>query len=261
MAERTDEKTGGRPYLRRIIVAVVCIYLLPIGASTGALYIGEAKAVNWWDARNDTSGQAPDPATTQEAVLQMYAARAFGWRGAFGVHTWFAVKPTGADHFTRVEVIGWAVRRGQPAVRVDQGIPDGYWYGSLPRKLMDLRGEGVDRLIEAVITAANQYPHRSEYRVWPGPNSNTFIAFIGRRVPALKLDLPPTAVGKDYLPNGGVLARAPSGTGYQVSLFGLFGILVAADEGLEINLLGLTAGIDVTRPALKLPGLGRIGLQ
>ena len=37
--------------------------------------------------------------------------------------------------------------------------------------------------------------------------------------------------------------------------------MVAEDEGLEINILGLTFGVDVTRPALKLPGLGRLGLS
>ena len=92
-----------------------------------------------------------------------------------------------------------------------------------------------------------------------GPNSNTFTAFVARRVPELKLDLPPTAIGKDYLPNGDLFARAPSGTGYQFSLFGLFGVLVGVEEGLEINLLGLTFGIDPKSFALKLPAVGRVG--
>jgi hypothetical protein len=32
------------------------------------------------------------------------------------------------------------------------------------------------------------------------------------------------------------------------------------DEGLELNLLGLTFGVDVRRPALKLPAIGRLGM-
>jgi len=36
--------------------------------------------------------------------------------------------------------------------------------------------------------------------------------------------------------------------------------MVAVDEGVELNLLGLSAGIDLRRPALKLPGIGRIGM-
>jgi hypothetical protein len=31
-------------------------------------------------------------------------------------------------------------------------------------------------------------------------------------------------------------------------------------EGLELNLLGAVAGLDIRRPALKLAGLGRIGI-
>ena len=78
-------------------------------------------------------------------------------------------------------------------------------------------------------------------------------------MPELRVDLPPTAIGKDFLPNGAVAAAAPSGTGYQVSLFGLLGVLGALEEGVELNVLGLSFGVDFNTPAVKLPGLGRIG--
>jgi hypothetical protein len=45
----------------------------------------------------------------------------------------------------------------------------------------------------------------------------------------------------------------------QVSLFGLAGVLVGLEEGLEVNLLGLSFGIDLNRPALRLPVAGRLG--
>jgi hypothetical protein len=95
---------------------------------------------------------------------------------------------------------------------------------------------------------------------WPGPNSNTFLAHIARQVPELELHLPSNAVGKDFLPDGSLFAVAPSGSGFQVSLYGLAGILLAAREGLEVNLLGLSFGIDAVRPAVKLPALGRLGM-
>ena len=95
--------------------------------------------------------------------------------------------------------------------------------------------------------------------MWPGPNSNTFTAFVARAVPELRVDLPPTAIGKDYLPNGHIVAPSPSGTGFQFSVFGLFGVLVGVEEGFEVNLLGLTFGIDPADPALKLPIFGRLG--
>jgi len=193
-------------------------------------------------------------------VVQVYAARTVGWRGVLAVHTWIAVKPAGAERFTRYEAMGWGVGRGAPAVRVDRAGPDDHWFGARPELLVDLRGPGVDAIVRKVEVAIAAYPYPSSYRTWPGPNSNTFTAHVGRAVPELGLDLPPTAIGKDYLPGGGLVGRSPSGTGAQVSLFGLVGVLAGWEEGLELNLLGLTFGVDLNRPALKLPIVGRVGV-
>ncbi len=213
-----------------------------------------------WRARHDSSHQAPDPATTPEPVIQVYAARARGWRGIFGVHTWIAVKREGATSYTRYEVMGWGVDRGLPAVRVNRAGPDDYWFGERPEKLVDLRGPGIADAITKVETAVAAYPYPTTYRLWPGPNSNTFTASIARAVPELRLDLPPTAIGKDYLPGGALASLAtPGGLGVQLSLLGLGGILVGREEGLELNVLGLTFGVDLKGPALKLPLAGRLG--
>ena len=67
--------------------------------------------------------------------------------------------------------------------------------------------------------------------------------------------MPPTAIGKDFLNHGGLLARTPSGSGFQVSVLGLLGLSIGRAEGLEFNLLGLTIGIDPLGLALKLPGM------
>lgn len=233
---------------------LLLLALLLVAGCAGLQRHGE-----WWQARRDPSGQAPDPAVTQEAVLQVYAARAVGWRGVLAVHTWIALKPSGAASYTRYEVVGWGVDRGVPAIRVNRTGPDNYWFGSRPDLLVDLRGDGVDALIAKVEAAVKAYPYQATYRTWPGPNSNTFTAYIGREVPELRLDLPPTAVGKDYLPGGALAARSPSGRGVQLSLFGLVGLVAGVEEGIEVSLLGLTVGADVKEPALKLPGVGRVG--
>jgi hypothetical protein len=81
---------------------------------------------------------------------------------------------------------------------------------------------------------------------------------VARRIPELGLELPPTAVGKDYLGGATFFGPSPSGSGYQVSLFGLAGLLASIEEGLEVHLLGLTFGIDPLDLAVKLPGLGRL---
>ena len=253
---------------------VLLVFALPILASLAGTAVQRAEAKNWWEARRDSSRQAPDPADEPRAVLQVYAARAYGWRGAFGVHTWIAYKPAGAAHYERVEVMGdnctavmedfrlLEMARGSGRIRRDRagiGTPDAYWFGSKPDLLVDLRGQAAADAIPQVEAAVARYPWRDQYQVWPGPNSNTFTAFVAREVPALGVDLPANAVGKDYLPADNLIARAPSGTGYQLSVFGLAGVMVAKEEGLEINLLGLSVGLDLNRPALRLPGLGRVG--
>lgn len=192
--------------------------------------------------------------------MQVYGARTVGWRGVFAVHTWVTFKPRDAQAYTRYEVIGWGVDRGAPAVRVNRAGPDNYWFGSRPELLADRRGDGVDEIIAKVEAAVASYPYPTSYRTWPGPNSNTFVAHVGRSVPELRLELPSTAIGKDFLPGGALAAATPSGTGGQLSLLGLLGVMAAWDEGVELNVLGLTFGIDARRPALKLPLVGRLGL-
>ncbi len=214
---------------------------------------------HWSQARWDSAGIAPDPATAEEAVIQVYAARAWAWKGVFAVHSWIALKPEAASGFDRYEVVGWGVGRGAPAVRRNRHAADGYWAGNPPELLLDLRGAEAARLIPRVEKAVAGYPYPQSYVTWPGPNSNSFIAYLGREVPELGLELPPTAVGKDFLEPGRILASTPSGSGYQLSLFGVLGLSIAWEEGLELNILGLTLGIDPLAPALKLPGLGRLG--
>jgi len=237
---------------------LLVLYLAPVLVSL--CLADPRRGVPWYQARRDPTGLSPDPAATQEAVIQVFAAPAVSWRGIFSVHTWIAVKPAGAPRFTRYEVLGFGVANGAPAVRIDRMGPDNYWFGARPHILLDRRGTGVDAMIEQVRLAVASYPYPNTYRPWPGPNSNTFLAHIARQVPELAIQLPSNAVGKDFLPDGSLFAVAPSGSGFQVSLYGLAGILLAAREGLEVNLLGLSFGIDAVRPAVKLPALGRLGM-
>jgi hypothetical protein len=237
---------------------LLVLYLAPVLVSL--CLADPRRGVPWYQARRDPTGLSPDPAATQEAVIQVFAAPAVSWRGIFSVHTWIAVKPAGAPRFMRYEVLGFGVANGAPAVRIDRMGPDNYWFGARPHILLDRRGTGIDAMIEQVRLAVASYPYPNTYRPWPGPNSNTFLAHIARQVLELAIQLPSNAVGKDFLPDGSLFAVAPSGSGFQVSLYGLAGILLAAREGLEVNLLGLSFGIDAVRPAVKLPALGRLGM-
>jgi hypothetical protein len=247
------------PLARKRIKRIVLGLLVYVGSTSMYLSAsGQAGSADWRTASREPVGLAPDPAVTQEAVVQVYAARAARWRGYFGVHTWIAVKRTGAAEYTVHEIMGFRLRRTGTALVSRVRDPDGRWYGSEPDLLSDVRGAGVDAIIDRIEAAIARYPYADTYRVWPGPNSNTFTAFVAREVPELRVDLPPHAIGKDYL---GIVpvGKTPSGTGAQLSLLGAAGVLVGWEEGLEVNLLGLTFGVDPRSLSLKLPLLGRIG--
>lgn len=212
---------------------------------------------HWSAADHESTGQAPSALAHPAAVAQVYAARTWGLRGALAVHTWLAVKRAGASSYTRYEVIGWRLSRtGSALVRDPSRAPDGLWFSNSPQLLAEVRGAAATAAIDKIEAAVAAYPYDREYRLWPGPNSNTFTAFVARRVPELGAALPSIAIGKDYLADAAVLAPAPSGTGGQFSIFGLAGVLLAAREGLEVNLLGFVAGVRFHPFGVKLPGLG-----
>ncbi len=260
--DRVRDARGSRRWWRwpMIVVALVGILLLgPIGV----LAFGDLDFdTHWSSASRASSGMAPAPQAELRPLIQVYGARTYNWRGAFGIHTWIATKRGGADRYTVYQVIGWNLYRGGSAVTVSEGgPPDFYWFNARPALLAERRGPEVEALIDRVQAAVVNYPYPDAYRAWPGPNSNTFTAFVARQVPELGLDLPANAIGKDYLANGSVFARTPSGTGWQVSLLGLLGVGVALEEGVEFNLLGLSAGVDFNDLRLRLPGLGNVGMR
>lgn len=232
------------------------------GAALAVLVVGLAAdlgAADWRTASRAPAGLAPDPATTPGAVVQVYAARTIGWRGYLSVHTWVAAKPAGAAAFTVYELMGYQTRRTGNGVRVSQRHADGYWYGNRPHVVADVRGPGAEPLVERIAAAVADYPYSATYYAWPGPNSNTFIAHLLRAVPELRADLPAHAIGKDYL-GASLVATTPSGTGTQINLFGVLGVAVGWEEGIELNIIGLNFGVNPKRLALRLPALGNVGL-
>ena len=200
---------------------------------------------------------APDPGQTREAVVQVYGARTMGVKGLFGVHTWVAVKPSDALSWTVYEIIGWRLRWSDSALVVRERQPDAPWFGSEAQLYADKRGPGVDELIKRIDKAAREYPYANTYTLWPGPNSNTFTAWIARSVPELQVDLPATAVGKDYI-GSTFVSTAPSGSGWQFTVAGLLSVAAGPVDGFELNLLGLNFGANGS--FIKLPLVGRVGL-
>ena len=243
-----------------MIYWIIPFLLIAIAGPIYLLLTGSYVTEHWSRASSGSAGVAPDPRIFRGAVIQVYAARVWGKRGAVAVHTWVAVKPSHAESYTTYQIIGWRLYSRDTALVIRSDIPDRHWYGNRPWLLADLRGEGVDKIIDAVHKAAMRYPYAYQYRLWPGPNSNTFTAWVARQVPELKVDMPPTAIGKDYLGARSVLAKAPSGTGYQLSLLGALGVTVGVEEGIEFNIGCVHFGIDPLDLGLRLPGLGNVSL-
>lgn len=223
-----------------------------------ALFTNIVYADDWRTADRSSAGLAPDPAEFRGAVIQIYAARTFGWRGTLAVHTWISTKAANAESYTVHHVVGWRSRRNLPVVVSATDLPDRVWYGNVPTVLVDIRGEQAELLMPKLLDAVSSYPFTGKYVMWPGPNSNTFTAYVGRQVPELQLDLPPTAIGKDYLSDT-VIDNTPGGSGYQLSVYGLLGLSLGTREGLEVNVLTLNFGISPLKLQLKLPAIGILG--
>ncbi len=124
------------------------------------------------NGRNRASaGLAPDPIFHSGAVVQVYAADAWGWRGWFAVQTWIAAKRSIDDAYTVYDVVGWRQRWGRPVVAAYQDVPDRHWFGAKPQLIADLRGEQASTVIDEIEQAVNDYPWKNEYRVFPGPTN------------------------------------------------------------------------------------------
>jgi hypothetical protein len=231
-------------------------YLLPLGVAA-LLHLRTGVGADWWSADRSSAGHLPPAALNSDAVVRVFAAPTVRWRGVFAVHSWIVLKPEGDAAYTRYDYTAW----GDP-VRVNGFVADGRWFGRDPELVFAADGEAAAAMIPRMRAAIEAYAWRArgDYRVWPGPNSNTFVAAVLDAVPEARAALPPTAIGKDYPYDGRWLRRTASGTGLRLSLGGLAGVTVGWVEGVEVNILGGVAGFDVRRPALKLPGLGRIGL-
>lgn len=239
---------------------VACLVLVSqAGLAQDSSQIAEVPSRNWATAPRHSAGIAPDPVQMGNlAIVQVYAAPTYGWRGYIAVHPWIIYKRRGETAYTRYDVIGW---RAPQVLQRNYALPDGLWYGSTPELLVDHRGEAAASMIDDIEAAVLSYPYANRYLSYPGPNSNTFLAHIGRQVPTLKLDLPANAIGKDYRPLASPMGVSASGSGVQISLLGLLGASVGVEEGLEFNVLGLNFGIDFNSPALRLPFLGRLGFK
>ncbi|ACP24499.1 hypothetical protein NGR_c07060 [Sinorhizobium fredii NGR234] len=242
--------------LRRLLLVFAVIYLLPALASAGLWYLKE-RPQSWRDADWSSAGMLPEPSASPEAAIYVLSATTGGMKGAVASHAWIVTKDEGASGYNRYEKVGW----GRP-IRKNAYQADGRWYSNAPRIVTAATGEEAKRLIPKVEQAIAAYPYSSPgaYRLWPGPNSNTFVAYVLRAVPELDAVLPPDAVGRDYLPEGKLFQIDADGRDLHATLYGVAGISAGWRSGLELHFMGLVAGIDIARPGIKIPAIGRLGI-
>ncbi len=222
-------------------------------------FLSLSSHADWRTADRSSVGLTPAAKDEPRAVVQIYSARTYGWKGNLAVHSWMAIKEKDAKEYTVYEVIGYGSQKGIPVIRSRQRPPDQRWFGNEPTLHFDLRGTTAEEMIPHVLAAIKSYPYPDSYRMWPGPNSNTFVSHVMRNTPGIAVELPPNAIGKDWIGSGQLVGATESGTGLQLSVAGAFGVTLGAAEGVEVNILGMTFGIDLWRPALKLPFVGRLG--
>jgi Protein of unknown function (DUF3750) len=239
----------------------VIIFLLlifgPIGASAARYFwIGDNRG-NWQTADRSSAGLLPAPSAHPEALIRVYSARTVRWRSIFAVHSWIVLKEAGAASYSRYDYTAW----GEP-IRSNGFAADARWFGAAPETIVAVDGEEASRLIPKIrhVIETYKFSATGDYSAWPGPNSNTFVQAALDAVPELKAVLPPTAIGKDYPYEGDWMGLTASRTGVYVSLGGYLGLTLGWVEGFEINFLGAVLGFDIRRPALKLPGIGRLGM-
>ena len=233
-------------------------WALPIAVSAVRHYAGGEANADWRAADRSSAGLLEAPLLHREAVIRIYAARTVRWRGIFAVHCWLVFKPAGASAYTRYDYTAWT----DLPVRMNGYAPDGRWFGRAPETIYALDGEAAEQLIPKIEAAIRAYPLSAagDYHAWPGPNSNTFIQAILDAVPEIDATLPALAIGKDFPYDGHWLRPTADKAGLRLSFAGYGGVTLGWREGLAVDFLGAALRVDLRRPAIELPGLGRFGV-
>ncbi len=246
-----------RRLAKKMGVFILLVFVMPAFAHLGLWMADGSQPGSWNTADWSSSGVLPAAAEEDDAVIHLMAARTGRWKGGFSVHSWIVTKAEAAERYTRYDVVGW----GNP-VRENAFAPDGRWYSNEPRVVATIRGDKAQSLIPKIRRAIANYPHSDNggYSVWPGPNSNSFVAYVLNQVPELGVAPPASAVGRNYLAGGSFINLDPDWRDLQVSFMGFAGFAIGRRHGFELHFMGLVAGVDILNPALKVPGFGRLAL-
>jgi hypothetical protein len=117
--------------------------------------------------------------------------------GLIASHYWFTVHD--GERCDRWEI--WQ-RRDAGGVSIGHlhcnlKAPDDGVGGGPARLVAQWEGDAALRLKDTLEKATEDYPFRHRYAPWPGPNSNTFAAWVLHRA-GIDLKLPWRAIGRKY---------------------------------------------------------------
>jgi hypothetical protein len=193
-----------------------------------------------------------------EPVVQLRCGPLPGVLGFIAVHYWFVTFDPDEGHWHRWELWQEANLGGTSWGHVHRDLlSSGSGINGFPPQVMaEWRGREALR-VQAALADSPDYPNRDRYLAWPGPNSNTYIAWVLRRA-GVSADLDPRGIGKDYLGTAGV-AWTTTRTGVQAET-SLLGLKAGLLDGAEVHFLCFTFGLDTWPPAVKTP-LGRVGFS
>ncbi len=241
----------------RMFLWLFVLFLLPALGSL-AWWMSVKRPESWRCANWSSAQILPTAADDAPAAVYVLCARTGGLKGALSQHCWIVLKRENASSYDRYDKVGW----GRP-VRKNAYAADANWYSNTPNIIKAIKGTTAQELIRRIEDAITAYPYgaNGDYRLWPGPNSNSFVAHVLRQVPELELVLPPNAVGRDFIGTGKFWHADTDHLDFKLGINGLAGISIGARSGFELNFLGLVTGIDIQHPAVKLPGFGRIGVE
>ena len=235
-----------------VLLLLLLVFIVPALAHLG--WWAYADRPRSWSSANWGSARMLPPPKRESAEVLVMAARTGGLKGAFATHSWLLLKKPGSERYDRYDVVGW----GNP-VRRNAYPADARWFSNDPVVYYRAKGDKARALLPQIEAAIREYrwQQRGDYTMWPGPNSNTFVASIIRAVPGFDAVPPTTAIGRDFPEHGAWFTRTASGS-LRLSAGGYAGLVIGRADGIEFNFLGLVAGINPWRGEVKIPAFGTL---
>lgn len=184
-------------------------------------------------------------------VKDVRIPREMPWYSRFASHSFVEYRETPSSSWRRIEIVNKNSGIVHEEISAEEAGASKRW-GNPIHLVSQSKVDGV-KVARQMEKIAKSYDD-SLYRPWPGPNSNTFTERIMREVDGVSGVLEHNGVGKDH---GIYFGRTTGRTGLEFHAT-FMGLAVGLKEGVEVNLMGLTMGVGIWPPSIKIPFLPEI---